>query len=134
MPPPPRSPSGLFEHREDVSRGILEPRDVRTAAAAGDAPVVLRHAFVPLELHACAGQLVDGLLDVLDGEVEDRERRRLVVVLRIHEHRCPSAEPQLEPGRVLLDRQPERSAVELLRPVEVVDREAGKRLRALEHQ
>nr|WP_170320751.1 hypothetical protein [Patulibacter medicamentivorans] len=51
------------------------------AIVAHDPLRVLRHPVVVLEGHAASGQLVDRRLDVVDGEVEDREAGRLVVRL-----------------------------------------------------
>ena len=61
----------LLEHGQHVASRVLEPGDVRPLAA-GDALLVLLEAVVPLEANATGGQLVDGLVDVVDLEVEDR--------------------------------------------------------------
>src|ERR671918_220336 len=44
----------LLEYGQDVARGVLEPRDVRTAAAE-NALLVHVKAVVPLETHSALG-------------------------------------------------------------------------------
>src|SRR5438105_12180479 len=114
----------LLEHREDVAGGILEPRDRRPAAAEDALLVRLELALVALEAHAGLRQPGDGVVDVLDREVEHREARRRVVLLRIDEDRSPAAELQVEHAVLLGDVEAERLAVELLRPRYVVGGEA----------
>ena len=55
----------FLQHRQHVAGRVLEPADVR-AAAAHDPALVLLEAVVALELHAARGELVDGRLDVVD--------------------------------------------------------------------
>src|SRR5688572_30508894 len=79
-----------LEDRHDVAGRIAEPGDTRTLTtvgrAAGDALCVGLDPLgvvVVLHLDAGADQGVDGLVDVADLQVEDREDRRLVIRLRI---------------------------------------------------
>ena len=55
--------------------GSLNQAIVRPLAAI-DPFLVLLHALVTLERDAGARELVDGVVDVVDGEVEHREGRR----------------------------------------------------------
>jgi hypothetical protein len=67
----------LLQHGDDVAGRVPEPGDVRalaTAEAAHDALLVLDLTVVLLELDAARGELRDGLVDVVDREVEDRVR------------------------------------------------------------
>src|ERR1700691_3273682 len=53
----------LLEHRDDVSRGVLEPCDMRASLGAGDTLLVLLEAVETLEVNTARGKLVDCLLD-----------------------------------------------------------------------
>src|ERR671914_151556 len=120
---------------EDVPRRVLEPGD-RRSGASGDALFVLLEAVVALEAHSPRGQLVDRLLDVVDREVEDRVGRRGEVRLVIDERVAVAGDVQREKAVLLVeDRgfQPEHPRVELVRLLDVVDREAAVRLGVLEH-
>src|SRR5918996_3795709 len=79
----------VLEYGKDVAGGVLEPCNGRPHAA-GDALLVLFESFVSLEAHATSGELVHGLVDVIDREVQDRVRRRGVVRLQV-DQRVPVA-------------------------------------------
>jgi hypothetical protein len=85
--------------------------------------LVVRHAVVVLDAHAARGELVDRGLDVVDREVQDRVRRRLVVGLRVDQRRAVARDVQREQAVRLVDLDPQRLAVELPGGVDVVDRE-----------
>jgi hypothetical protein len=74
---------------EDVAGRVLEPGDVG-AAGSVDALVVLAGAVIFLQHYAPADQFVDGRVDVIDGEVEDREGRGGVIGLGV-DQRVPAA-------------------------------------------
>ena len=80
----------LLDDGQDVSGGIGEPRDERATLGARDPLLVLVGAVVALEAHAALCEFVDGCLDVVDREVEDRVGRRREVGLRVDE-RVPTA-------------------------------------------
>jgi ABC-type transport system involved in multi-copper enzyme maturation permease subunit len=123
----------LLDDRQDVARRVLEPRDVR-AAAAVDAPLVLLYAVVALEAHAALREFVHRCLDVTDREVQDGERRRLVsAALRVDDRVPAAAEVQGEDAVALGRAQPERLAVELLRARHVIDRESAECLAICQH-
>src|SRR5260221_14287581 len=75
------APLALLEHRQDVACRIAEPGNVRPSTTA-DALLVLRRALVTLEPHPAGGQLIDGLVDAVDREVQDRVGRGRVIGLR----------------------------------------------------
>src|SRR5262249_15885535 len=93
-----------LHHREDVPCRVFEPGDGRSIAA-GDAALVGLDAgkVVVLEADAAPPQLIDGLLDIGDAEVQYRESRRRVVRLRIDEHAPAAAEAQLQAHRAVAD-------------------------------
>lgn len=62
----------MLEHGQDVVSGIFEPGDQRPSAPE-DALLVLVEAVKALEAHAALDQLVNGPVDVVHREVEDRE-------------------------------------------------------------
>src|SRR5215216_5575092 len=84
-----RDRSPFLEYGQDVAGGVLEPRNVR-ASAAEDALLVL------LEAHSALGQLIDGLLDVLNREVEDGERRRGVVRFGVDQYVPQAGDVQVQ--------------------------------------
>src|SRR5260370_7079528 len=94
--------SCLLEDRQDVAGRVFEPRDVR-ASIVGEAAcdsLVVRDPRVVLELDALPGQLVESLVDVVDGKIEDRVGRGLVIVLRVDQN--PLADFPPNPPRNLL--------------------------------
>jgi hypothetical protein len=81
--------SAFLQDGEDVAGWVLEPGDVG-AADPVDALVVLAEAVILLQLDASAGQFVDGRVDIIDGEVEDRVGRGRVIGLGV-DQRVPAA-------------------------------------------
>src|SRR5262249_19656237 len=90
-----RSASHLasFENGEDVAGWVLEPGDGWTT------PLAVRDSLrigldvgevVVLETDTALLQVVDGELNVVDGEVQHGKRGRLVILLRIEEDRRPA--------------------------------------------
>src|SRR5215213_382320 len=122
-----------LDDREDVPGGIAEPRDGRSVPAH-DAALVLRRALVELERDPALRQGVDGRVDVLDGEVEHRVRRRLVVGLGVDERRPVARQVQRHEPVLLGGPQPEDVFVEPLRRVQVVDRDPAECLALAEHR
>src|SRR5215217_6370612 len=90
-----RDRSPFLEYGQDVAGGVLEPRNVR-ASAAEDALLVLLKAVVALEAHSTLGQLIDGLVDVLNREVEDGERRRGVVRFGVDQYVPQAGDVQVQ--------------------------------------
>src|SRR3954447_11964997 len=117
---PPAGTSG-GEHREDVARGVLEPGD-GVAGLAGDAPLVLTEVRISLEDDPRGDELVDGRFDVVDREVQHRERRRLVVRLRVDDPAAATREADAEQAVVLGHVEAEGLAVEPFRGRNVVRR------------
>src|ERR1700682_965227 len=80
----------LFDNRQEVPGRVLEPGDIRAPMlrpAAQDAFLVrLRNIVVVLELHAPTCEIVDRRVDVVDPEVQDGDRGRLVIALGIGKH------------------------------------------------
>src|SRR2546429_2378601 len=121
------SRSGRLEDRQDVARRVLEPGDVG-AAAGGDAardPEMVGHAGILLELDAFVLQILDGLIDVVHRKIENRERRRLVLLLRVDQDPVPDLQPQ--PLRDLFHLHLEDLGIEALRGGQVVHRETAER-------
>src|SRR5919106_2013367 len=83
----------LPEDRQYVAGRVLEPRDVRPLPA-GDALLVLLEAVVALKAHAAARKLVDGTLDVVHLEVQDRVGGRGVVGFHVDERVSVAGEMQ----------------------------------------
>ena len=88
-----------------------------------------------LEPDPAGGELVDRPLDVIDKEVQDRERRRHMVGLGVDHDPRPGPEADLKTGRDVGAThaqgrvghlEPEDAAVELLRPRHVVHGKLGK--------
>jgi hypothetical protein len=97
---------------------------------------------VVFEPNSTGRELIDRSLNVLDQEVQDRERRRRVVGLRVDHDPRPRSEVDLQTGRhvgvVHTQRyighlKPKGGAVELLGPWHVVHGEARKGLCVLQH-
>src|SRR5437870_10071098 len=69
-------PPGLafLKHRQDVARRVLEPGDVRSPGPVNALLVLasLGQAVVPFQPHSPADQFVDGRVDVVHLEVQDR--------------------------------------------------------------
>ena len=80
-----------------------------------------------LEVDAAGQQLVDGDVDVLDGEVEDRVGGRDVVGLRVDEGRTVVGEVNRQQAALLGDAQAEGLGIEPLGCHEVVDGETAVR-------
>jgi hypothetical protein len=81
----------IQKHLEDVSGRVLEPGGDERTAAPGDAPLVLVHPVVSLELDAVLGQLADRSLDVVHLDHEDGVGGRGVVRFRVHPGVAPAA-------------------------------------------
>src|SRR6266849_5834337 len=129
------SPSALLQDAEDVTGRVLEPGDVRTSTcrcAAGDT-FGIRQLAVVLELDAFADQSIHRLVDVVDGEVEDRVGRGNVVGLGVNKKGVSSRNLQAQALRTLFDIEAKRSAVKLFRHSEVVHRKTAERPGVLEH-
>jgi len=93
---------------------------------AGDSPVVHLHPLVALEPNAGTREPIDRFFDVPDREVENRERRGLVVFLGIHEHTSSTSEVEGQHAVLLGDLDPERVGIELLGPRHVIDGESER--------
>ena len=125
------SPGGLvveLYEAEVVARGVVEPGDVVTGTVK-DTPPVLLEPGVPLEHDSTCLEVVDGGLDVVDGKVEDREGRRLVVWLRVHERTVHAVNLQPEwtaGGQRTRDVQTENFREKRSGGFEVGDRETGE--------
>src|SRR5712692_3633597 len=120
--------SALLEDAEDVTGRVLEPGDVRTSTcrcAAGDT-FGIRQLAVVLELGAFADQSIHRLVDVVDGEVEDRVGRGNVVGLGVNKKGVSSRNLQAQALRTLFDIEAKRSAVKLFRHSEVVHRKTAE--------
>src|SRR5256885_10444883 len=89
------------------------------------------HAGILVELDALVLQILNGLIDVVDRKVENRERRRLVVLLRVDEDSVPDLQPQ--PLRDLFDLHFEDLGVEALRGGQVLHRETAERRVFVDH-
>src|ERR687887_575752 len=139
-PPSPASrPAGsaVLDDGQDVAGRVLEPGDLGAAGGAHDPLLVLGEAVVALEANPPRGQLVDGLVDVVDREVEDRVGGRREVGAEVHHDVAAAARLHLQHAvlRVrLADPQAERLPVERPGRLQVVDREAAVCLAVLEHQ
>ena len=85
-----------MQNGQNVPSRIEEPRDIGAdieRPSATDALLVEPfHAFVPFEHHTAGGKARDGIVDILNGEIEDREGRRLMIRLGV-------AEDGAAPGR-----------------------------------
>src|SRR5260370_21962064 len=118
--------SCLLEDRQDVAGRVFEPRDVR-ASIVGEAScdsLVVGDPRVVLELDALSGQLVESLVDVVDGKIEDGVRRGLVIVLR--GDKDPVADFQPETRRNLLELHAQRVSVVGFCRHQVVDSTAAE--------
>src|SRR3954454_21570869 len=127
--------SSLLDHGQGVAGWILEPGDQRTALAE-DAFVVGRHlgAGVGLEGDSLRRQFVDRLFDVVNRKVQGGVRGRAVARAGVHQRVAVTGELQSEHRRVaVLDAQPEGLAVEPLRGLRIVHREAAERLAVRQH-
>jgi hypothetical protein len=89
----------FLENGQNVACGVPEPGDVWPFAAE-DPPRVLFHAFVSLEADAPLCERVNGGVDVVDLEVEDREGRWVGVGLLVDERVTPASE--VEPHEAVL--------------------------------
>src|SRR5216684_5038088 len=125
--------SPFLQDRNDVSRGVFEPRYVWASVVADSSGDALRvgQALVVLEHDALAGQLAHCLVDVFDAEVEHRVRRRFVVRFWIDEDAVSDLQHQA--GGYLLERKSQRLAIELLGRVEVVHRETAESVACFDH-
>jgi hypothetical protein len=64
-----------LQNRQNVSRRILEPRDLWSGVSTEDASLVgldVGHV-VMFELHAESFKLIDGPFDIVYGKIENRE-------------------------------------------------------------
>src|SRR6266542_3955149 len=82
----------LFDHGQDVAGRVLEPRNLRAPSTEHALRVRLEVGLVvELEAHASSGELAHRSFDVVHGKVEDCERRRNMVGLRVTTIRMPPA-------------------------------------------
>ena len=112
--------------------GVLEPGDVR-ARVAEDPFLILSEAVVALEPHATCGERVDGRVDVVDREVQDRVVRGRVVGLRVDQRLTVAGDVERQQPVLHRRLEPERIAVEPARLVDVVNGEAAERPGVGEH-
>jgi hypothetical protein len=90
--------------------------------------------LVDLELHPAIGQLIHGPIHVVNGEIEDGERRRLMVPLFVDEDAGVVVQPELQLVHWgVRDIELECVVVELPCFFEVVHGKAGKRFGVFEH-
>jgi len=122
----------LLEHGQDVAGWVFEPGDVRPCSAENAALVVVG-VVVALEVHAARGQFVDGRVDVVHLEVQDRVGSRRVVGLGIDQRVAATGEVQRQQVVLLGCLQPERVGVELPRLLQVVHGETAVGLGVREH-
>jgi hypothetical protein len=101
--------------------------------AAVDAAVIGVEVLVPLDRHAPDGQLVNGLVDVVHGEVEDGERPWRVVGLGIDQDALVTGEAEHEGTALLGHPQAQRLAVERHCRGKVIHGEAPEGLRCSKH-
>src|SRR5262249_60697495 len=122
-----------LQNRQDVARGILEPRD-RWAVLAMDSTVILGDSFVPLELDPRRSQSVNRLIDILHREVQHRERGRLMFGFRVDQDLSATGQGQGEHAVLLGHLEPKRSGIELPRFRYVVRREPASGVAVSEHR
>src|ERR1022692_49285 len=123
----------LLQHLEDVSGRVLEPGGDERPTAPGDAPLVLVHPVVSLELDAVLGQLAGRGLDVVHLEHEDGVGGRGVVRFQVHPGVAAARQVQGEQSVLLGNPDPECLAVELPGLSQVVDGERAECFRVREH-
>src|SRR5713226_1363414 len=83
-------------------------------SASSDA-FFIGHVVVVLEFDALGGQLVDGLVDVVDGEIQDRVCRWNVIGLGVDVDGVWAGDLQLQGTGRFVDLESKRLAIELFR-------------------
>src|SRR5512143_2746603 len=123
----------LFEHGQDVSGGVLEPCDLRSAVAVNAFLVRRDLALVMLEADSAPGQIVHRFLDVVDGEIQDGKCCGRVVRLRVNHDSGPL--PDVQPQKAVLvgDLETQGLFVEFFRLPDVLYRKPAERLLFSEH-
>src|SRR6266851_1317848 len=108
--------SPLLYDRQHVPGRVLEPGDVRAPilrSAAQDAFLILLWtSVIALELRPSTGEIVHRRIDVIDHEIQDGERRRLVIPLGIHKHCAAARQVKSRPHAVIFDFQSQGLRIE----------------------
>src|SRR5262245_1403111 len=93
---------GLLQHRQDVSRRILEPRDV-WPLSGGDTmsnAALVRQVVIVFKRDATFRQFIDRLINVGYGKIEDGEGGRNVVVFRVNQRAIATGDLEGEARRI----------------------------------
>src|SRR6266851_8355598 len=129
--------SPLLDDRQHVPGRVLEPGDVRASILGPPAQnaflILLWTIVVALKPRATACEVIHRRIDVIDHEIQDGERRRLVIPLGIHKHCAAARQLKSRPHAVIFDFQSQRLCIEFPRGWQIGHRKAAERCLRLKH-